>query len=409
MSKPTVLIIGGGAAGFFSACQLVETNNNFKIIILEKDKEVLKKVRISGGGRCNVTHDCYEPKELIKYYPRGEKELYGPFLQFQPRDTIDWFANNGVTLKTESDGRIFPVTDSSETIINCFQHICKKNQIEINLNCKVTSIKKWEEKWEILSVEKTFYADYLIVTAGSSPLIWNIITSLGHSIISPVPSLFTFKIKDKSLIELAGISLPRVTIKIKGLKYITEGPVLVTHWGLSGPAVLKMSAFAALNLHDLNYEFEIMINWVSEPLDKILAEIKLVKETDAKKQTGNVALNKIPNRFWLFLLRVSGIKPDEQWANLTKKQITDLAIQMTQMSLIVQGKSTNKDEFVTAGGISLKEINFKNFESKINKNLFFAGEILNIDGLTGGFNFQAAWTGAYLASKSILSKLNSGN
>jgi len=409
MSKPTVLIIGGGAAGFFSACQLVGTKSNCKIIILEKDKEVLKKVRISGGGRCNVTHDCFDPKELIKYYPRGERELYGPFLQFQPRDTIDWFANNGVILKTETDGRIFPVTDSSETIINCFQLICKKNQIEINLNCKVTSIKKWEEKWEIISVEKTFHADFVIVTAGSSPNIWNIITFLGHSVISPVPSLFTFKIKDKSLNELAGISLPKAIIKIKGLKYITEGPVLVTHWGLSGPAILKMSAFAALNLHGLNYEFEIIVNWLSEPTDKILTEIKRLKEVEAKKQTGNVTLNKIPNRFWLFLLKASGIQPDEQWANLTKKQITDLATQITQMSLLVQGKSPNKDEFVTAGGISLKEINFKNFESKLNENLYFAGEILNIDGLTGGFNFQAAWTGAYLASNSILSKLNSGN
>lgn len=409
MKKPTVLIIGGGAAGFFSACQLVGTKSNCKIIILEKDKEVLKKVRISGGGRCNVTHDCFDPKELIKYYPRGERELYGPFLQFQPRDTIDWFANNGVILKTETDGRIFPVTDSSETIINCFQLICKKNQIEINLNCKVTSIKKWEEKWEIISVEKTFHANFLIVTAGSSPLIWNIITLLGHSIISPVPSLFTFKIKDKSLNELAGISLPKAIIKIKGLKYTTEGPVLVTHWGLSGPAILKMSAFAALNLHSLNYEFEIVVNWLSEPTDKILTEIKRLKEVEAKKQTGNVTLNKIPNRFWLFLLKASEIKPDDQWANLTKKQITDLATQITQMSFLVQGKSPNKDEFVTAGGVSLKEINFKNFESKLNENLFFAGEILNIDGLTGGFNFQAAWTGAYLASKSILSKLNSGN
>jgi len=409
MSKPTVLIIGGGAAGFFSACQLVGTKSNCKIIILEKDKEVLKKVRISGGGRCNVTHDCFDPKELIKYYPRGERELYGPFLQFQPRDTIDWFANNGVILKTETDGRIFPVTDSSETIINCFQLICKKNQIEINLNCKVTSIKKWEEKWEIISVEKTFHADFVIVTAGSSPNIWNIITFLGHSVISPVPSLFTFKIKDKSLNELAGISLPKAIIKIKGLKYITEGPVLVTHWGLSGPAILKMSAFAALNLHGLNYEFEIIVNWLSEPTDKILTEIKRLKEVEAKKQTGNVTLNKIPNRFWLFLLKASGIQPDDQWANLTKKQITDLATQITQMSLLVQGKSPNKDEFVTAGGISLKEINFKNFESKLNENLYFAGEILNIDGLTGGFNFQAAWTGAYLASNSILSKLNSGN
>lgn len=409
MKKPTVIIIGGGAAGFFSACQLIDSKFIGKIIILEKDKEVLKKVRISGGGRCNVTHNCFEPRELSKFYPRGEKELYGPFLQFQPRDTIAWFLKYGVTLKTESDGRVFPVTNSSDTIINCFLQICNKQQVEIILSFKVTEILKTDGRWEIRSPERLLYADFLLVTSGSNLVIWNLMNSLGHSIVLPVPSLFTFKIKDKTLIELAGISLPKVTIKISGFKYITDGPIIVTHWGLSGPAILKMSAYAALTLHELNYEFEIIVNWVSESRDNILEDLKRIKETEAKKQIGSVPIHKMPNRFWIYLLLTSKIPSEQQWANMTKKQMSDLATQLTQMSLLVQGKSTNKDEFVTAGGVSLKEINFKNFQSKYHENLFFAGETLNIDGLTGGFNFQAAWTGAYLASKGILSKLNEGN
>lgn len=409
MKKPTVIIIGGGAAGFFSACQLIDSKFNGKIIILEKDKEVLKKVRISGGGRCNVTHNCFEPRELSKFYPRGEKELYGPFLQFQPRDTIAWFLKYGVSLKTESDERIFPVTDSSDTIINCFIQICKKQQVEIMLSFKVTEILKTDGIWEIRSPEKLLYADFLLVTSGSNIVIWNLMNSLGHTIVPPVPSLFTFKIKDKSLIELAGISLPKVTVKISGYKYITEGPIIVTHWGLSGPAILKMSAYAALTLFELNYEFEILVNWTSESRDNILEDLKRIKETEAKKQIGNIPIHKIPNRFWNYLLQSSKIPFDQQWANMTKKQMSDLATQLTQMSMLVRGKSTNKDEFVTAGGVALKEINFKNFQSKYHDNLFFAGETLNIDGLTGGFNFQAAWTGAYLASKGILSKLNEGN
>lgn len=405
MNKPTVIIIGGGAAGFFSACQLIDLKFTGKIIILEKDKEVLKKVKISGGGRCNVTHNCFDQRELLKFYPRGEKELYGPFLQFQPKDTIAWFLKNGITLKTESDGRIFPDTDSSETIINCFLNICNKNKIELILNFKVTDILKTEDKWEIRSPDKILFADFLLITSGSNIMMWNLVKKLGHTIFTPVPSLFTFKIKDKDLNDLAGISLPKVNVKINGLKYLSEGPTLITHWGLSGPAILKLSAFAAIDLKELNYEFEIFINWISQSRDNIMVELKRIKVTESKKKIGNVPIHKIPNRFWIYILQNSNISLDQQWANINKQQMSDLVTQLTQMSFFVQGKSTNKDEFVTAGGISLKEINFKNFQSKIHDNLFFAGEILNIDGLTGGFNFQAAWTGAYLASKGILTKI----
>lgn len=405
MSKPSVLIIGGGAAGFFAACLLIEKHKNLNIIILEKDKEVLRKVRISGGGRCNVTHACFEPIDLVKFYPRGEKELYAPFFQFQPKDTIKWFSKNGVSLKTEADGRMFPITDSSETIIECFMRICKKHQVDVKLGCRVTSISKVSSKWEVTFSEKTIHSDYLIITAGSSPSIWAILASLGHSIVPPVPSLFTFKVNDRTLNELAGISLPTVSVKITGLKYHTTGPVLITHWGLSGPAILKLSSWASIELHELKYDFNIEINWISYSYDDVLADLKKIKETEAKKQMGNVVMYKIPQRFWMYLLYISDIQPTQQWANTTKKQSQDLASSLTKCQLSIKGKSTNKDEFVTAGGISLKEINFKSFQSKIHENLYFAGEVLNIDGLTGGFNFQSAWTGAFILSNDISSKL----
>jgi predicted Rossmann fold flavoprotein len=405
MSKPTVLIIGGGAAGFFSACLLAENQSNIKITILEKDKEVLKKVRISGGGRCNVTHACFEHGDLVKFYPRGEKELYAPFLQFQPKDTIEWFSKNDVALKTEEDGRMFPVTDSSETIIDCFMRICKKHHVDVKLSCRVTSIRRIETKWEVTGSDKTYLSEYLIITAGSSPSIWTILASMGHTIVPAVPSLFTFKVNDKALNDLAGISLPAASVKILGLKHSTVGPILITHWGLSGPAILKMSAWASIELHELKYEFDIELNWISRTYEDVLTDVKQIKESDAKKQMGNVAMYKIPHRFWIYILHTSDIQSTQQWANITKKQTQDLARNMTKFTLRVKGKSTNKDEFVTAGGVSLKEINFKNFQSKIQENLYFAGEVLNIDGLTGGFNFQSAWTGAYIISKDIASKL----
>ena len=405
MSKPTVLIIGGGAAGFFSACLLAENQSNIKITILEKDKEVLKKVRISGGGRCNVTHACFEHGDLVKFYPRGEKELYAPFLQFQPKDTIEWFSKNDVALKTEEDGRMFPVTDSSETIIDCFMRICKKHHVDVKLSCRVTSIRRIETKWEVTGSDKTYLSEYLIITAGSSPSIWTILASMGHTIVPAVPSLFTFKVNDKALNDLAGISLPAASVKILGLKHSTVGPILITHWGLSGPAILKISAWASIELHELKYEFDIELNWISRTYEDVLTDVKQIKESDAKKQMGNVAMYKIPHRFWIYILHTSDIQSTQQWANITKKQTQDLARNMTKFTLRVKGKSTNKDEFVTAGGVSLKEINFKNFQSKIQENLYFAGEVLNIDGLTGGFNFQSAWTGAYIISKDIASKL----
>jgi predicted Rossmann fold flavoprotein len=405
MSKPTVLIIGGGAAGFFSACLLAENHSNIKITILEKDKEVLKKVRISGGGRCNVTHACFEHGDLVKFYPRGEKELYAPFLQFQPKDTIEWFSKNDVALKTEADGRMFPVTDSSETIIDCFMRICKKHHVDVKLSCRVTSIRRIETKWEVTGSDKIYLSEYLIITAGSSPSIWTILASMGHTIVPAVPSLFTFKVNDKALNDLAGISLPAASVKILGLKHSTVGPILITHWGLSGPAILKMSAWASIELHELKYEFDIELNWISRTYEDVLTDVKQLKESDAKKQMGNVAMYKIPQRFWMYILHTSDIQSTQQWANITKKQTQDLARNITKFTLRVKGKSTNKDEFVTAGGVSLKEINFKNFQSKIQENLYFAGEVLNIDGLTGGFNFQSAWTGAYIISKDIASKL----
>ncbi|CAL2059038.1 NAD(P)/FAD-dependent oxidoreductase [Tenacibaculum sp. 190524A05c] len=400
MSK--VIIIGGGAAGFFTAINAKELNPNLDISILEKGKDVLQKVKISGGGRCNVTHACFEPKELTKFYPRGQKELLGPFHQFMTGDTFEWFENKGVPLKIEGDNRVFPEANTSQAIIDCFQKEITRLNIKVLTSKGVTTFYQEEDKWIIKTKEEEFTADKLVIAAGSSKKIWDISKELNHSIIPTVPSLFTFNIKDDRITDLGGVSVPNATVKINGTKLENYGPLLITHWGMSGPAVLKLSAFGARILADKNYKYTVTVNWLSKSEDEVLEELTELKKVNARKQIGlKSPFQEIPRRLWERLIVASKIRLQQNWADINKNQITALAQQITKATFNADGKSTFKEEFVTAGGIDLKEINFKRFESKLHKNLFFVGEILNIDAVTGGFNFQNAWTGGWICANAL--------
>lgn len=400
-----IIIVGGGAAGFFTAINIVEKNPKLKVAILERGADVLQKVRISGGGRCNVTHACFDPKELVKFYPRGEKELRGPFHQFCSGDTIEWFENHGVELKIESDGRMFPVSNSSQTIIDCFLKSTQKLGIAVLTGQSVQSIFNIEiadEKfWKIETQTEKYLAEKLILATGSNPKIWEMLQSFGHAVISPVPSLFTFNIKDSRIKELPGVAA-QVTVKVKDTKLTSTGPLLITHWGMSGPAILKLSAWGARILHDKNYQFIIFVNWLNDA-DKEEVEKKLrnLKQEHAKKAVSKKSPFELTNRLWESLVLASGIETETKWADLSRTHLQNLANQLTNASFQVNGKSTFKEEFVTAGGIDLKEINFKTMESKLHKNLYFAGEIVNIDAITGGYNFQNAWTSGFIVANGI--------
>ena len=409
-----IIIVGGGAAGFFTAINIVENNPKLKVAILERGKTVLEKVRISGGGRCNVTHACFVPNDLVKFYPRGEKELRGPFHQFCSGDTIDWFEKHGVELKIEDDGRMFPVSDNSQTIIDCFLSATQKLGIQVLTGQSVQSIFKAEDYWKVETSRnfenETFACQKLIMTTGSNPKIWDMLTELGHTIVSPVPSLFTFNIKDARIKDLMGLSA-FAKVKVKNSKLEASGPLLITHWGMSGPGILRLSAWGARELFDKQYQFIIQVNWLNEvTFEETIDTLKELKQEHAKKAVSKKSPFDFPNRLWESLVLASGIGTstalgvtnETKWADLTKKQLTDLANQLTNGEFQVNGKSTFKEEFVTAGGIDLKEINFKTMESKLHKNLFFAGEIVNIDAITGGFNFQNAWTSGFIAAEAII-------
>ncbi|MBC7606235.1 MAG: NAD(P)/FAD-dependent oxidoreductase [Burkholderiales bacterium] len=398
-----IIIVGGGAAGFFTAINLVEKQPKLKVAILERGKEVLTKVRISGGGRCNVTHACFEPNELVKFYPRGEKELRGPFHQFAARETIEWFAQRGVALKIESDGRMFPVSNASQTIIDCFLAATQKLGIAILTGQSVQSIFKKENFWKIETQNENYLAEKLILATGSNPKIWELLQTLGHSVVAPVPSLFTFNTKDSRIKDLPGVSA-LVSVKVKDTKLQATGPLLITHWGMSGPAILKLSAWGARILFEKNYQFTIVVNWLKDT-DTADAEqlLKLIKQEQAKKAVSKKSPFDFPNRLWESLVFASGIESEIKWADLSKVQLQNLSNQLTNGSFQVNGKSTFKEEFVTAGGVDLKEINFKTMQSKLHENLYFAGEIVNIDAITGGFNFQNAWTSGFIVAQSITS------
>ena len=395
------LIVGGGAAGFFTAINIVERNPKAKVAILERGAEVLGKVRISGGGRCNVTHACFEPNELVKFYPRGEKELRGPFHQFCSGDTIEWFERHGVALKIEDDGRMFPVSNSSQTIIDCFLKATQQLGIKVLTGQSVQSIFKKDNYWKIDTQNQNYQAENLILATGSNPKIWEMLQEFGHAIIPPVPSLFTFNSKDPRIKELPGVSA-KVTVRVKDTKLEATGPLLITHWGMSGPAILKLSAWGARILHDKNYQFTLLVNWLNDlDTEEALAQLKTLKQEQAKKTVAKKSPFELTNRLWESLVLAAGISTETKWADLSKTQLQHLAQQLTNGVFQINGKSTFKEEFVTAGGIDLKEINFKTMESKIHPNLYFAGEIVNIDAITGGFNFQNAWTSGFIVANAV--------
>ena len=400
-SKYDIIIIGGGAAGFFTAINIVEMNPKLKVAILERGKNVLEKVRISGGGRCNVTHACFVPNDLVKFYPRGEKELKGPFHQFCSGDTIEWFEKHGVELKIEEDGRMFPVSNSSQTIIDCFLKAAQKLKIDVLIGHSVQELYQGENYWKISTNHEVFSCQKVVMATGSNPKMWELLQNLGHSIIEPVPSLFTFNIKDVRIKDLMGLSTV-ASVKVKKSKLQASGPLLITHWGMSGPGILRLSAWGARELADKKYQFAIQVNWLNETdFEEAIDLLKTIKEENSKKLVSKYAHFELPKRLWENLVKASGITEETKWADVNKKQLNTLAEQLTNAEFQVNGKSTFKEEFVTAGGIDLKEVNFKTMESKVLPNLFFAGEILNIDAITGGFNFQNAWTGGFIVAENI--------
>ncbi|MBQ48126.1 MAG: aminoacetone oxidase family FAD-binding enzyme [Zetaproteobacteria bacterium] len=410
VGRKKLIVIGGGAAGFFGAINAAEKNPNLDVTILEGSRRLLTKVKISGGGRCNVTHSCFNPRDLVKNYPRGEKELLGPFSRFQPEDTIAWYESRGVKLKTEQDGRMFPTTDNSDTIVKCLLSAAQKNDIQIKKGMLVKSVVfKDNHQFLVQTRDGEFIGDYLLLATGSSPIGYAIAKKLGHEIIEPVPSLFTFQIKSPLIDELMGLSFPEAELsmvphhadpqpKKKFKPFSFKGPVLITHWGLSGPAVLKLSAWGARELAASNYKASLTINWVNIS-NKIIFEKILERKNNLPKQSPRTrTLDPLPKRFWLRLLDVVGVDESSCWSDMSHQKIQDLSNLITHTNLDIQGKGEFKEEFVTCGGVNLKEVDFRSMASKINPNLYFAGEILNTDGITGGFNFQNAWTTSYIAA-----------
>lgn len=401
MIKKDIIIVGGGAAGFFAAINIAEQNPKLKVAILERGKEGLQKVKISGGGRCNVTHAEFVPSELVLNYPRGEKELLGPFHQFMTGDTIEWFEKRGVELKIEDDGRMFPVSNSSQTIIDCFLNEAITHGVEVLYNHSVKSINKEEQLWKLETSQGDFSAEKLLIATGSNPKIWQLLEDLGHSLSQPVPSLFTFDITDERIRDIPGVVALNVEVKVVGTDLRSDGPLLITHVGMSAPSILKLSAFGAIELAKLHYNFDIEINFIRQSFEDCLETLKSLKLDLAKKTIVKSAQFDLPKRLWKKLVLASDMSPETRWADLNKNQLEALSAQLTKAEFHVHGKSTFKEEFVTAGGIDLKEINFKTFESKLHNDLYFAGEVINVDAVTGGFNFQNAWTGAYIVAKSI--------
>ena len=397
-----VAIIGGGAAGFFSALSVKEHHPNSKVTIFEKSNKLLSKVKVSGGGRCNVTHACFSPSQLSKSYPRGGKHLKKAFSVFQTKDTIEWFSRRGVELKAEEDGRMFPTTDNSQTIIDCFLKEASQKNIKILEQSPIRKIVPEKEGYTLHLEGTSEHFNKVIIATGGSPKMsgfyW--LQQLGHSISPPLPSLFTFNIPSDQVKILMGLVVENATVRIQGTKLSHSGPVLITHWGMSGPAILKLSAWGARELAENNYNFNIQINWLSIKSDEDANEI-IDNELPhmRKKKIMNACPFEIPNRMWKFLLEKVGINPDSVWLELSKKNRNKLLNILLNDIYEVKGKTTFKEEFVTCGGIKLSDISFTSMESRVCKNLYFAGEVLDIDGITGGFNFQGAWTTGYIAGK----------
>jgi predicted Rossmann fold flavoprotein len=399
-NQQQLVVIGGGAAGFFAAISAASHHQDARVVLLEKSSKLLAKVKVSGGGRCNVTHHCFENRNLVKFYPRGERFLKKAFEQFSVKDTVAWFEAKRVTLKTEADNRMFPESNTSQTIVDTLLGKAKELGIDVRMSCAVKSIVPQGEVLEVITEAETLIANRVVVATGGSPkkegLAW--LQALGHQIVLPVPSLFTFNLPKHAITQLMGVTIPEVGVKLQGSKLQSEGPMLITHWGLSGPAILKLSAFGARELADKNYRFQFQINWLGslkehelrETLDSTLAEVK-------KRKISNRNPFGLPLRLWDYLLHRSEINPEKPWQELGKKPLNKLINTLLNDVYEANGKTTFKEEFVTAGGVSLNDVDPKTMMSKVVPNLYFAGEVLDIDGVTGGFNFQAAWTTGFIA------------
>lgn len=398
----SAIIVGGGAAGYFGACRLKAMNPQARVAIIEQSKP-LQKVLISGGGRCNVTHACFDPSELVLHYPRGSQELLGPFHRFGAGDTMQWFEERGVELKIEADGRVFPSSNRSESIANCLINECHKLGIEVMTAQRVLQFRRTENGFIIETKNELYECALLLLTTGSNKQIWDQLKALGHSIVSPVPSLFTFHLKPSIFKGLEGLSChAELTVPELGLR--ESGAVLITHWGISGPAVLRLSAWGARSMFEHNYRFQLLVNFMV--FADAEAFIQEKRKSCASKKLEKCKPDHIPGRLWLKLLQMSGVAPHKLWADLTRQEMENLMATLTQCGLQVNGKSTFKEEFVTAGGVKLDEIDFRKMESKKIPGLYFAGEILDIDAITGGFNFQNAWTCAWIAGEHMAKQIN---
>jgi predicted Rossmann fold flavoprotein len=422
MSSRRVIVVGGGAAGFFAGITCAEAAPDTEVIVLEKGPQFLSKVRISGGGRCNVTHACFDAREFATRYPRGAQELLSPFKQFQASDTVAWFESRGVKLKTESDGRMFPVTDSSQTIIDCLTRAARDAGVKLLANCGVEGVTRNETgKFELTlsphpvplpfgrgegesSVGNKMSCDHLLLATGGcrAAVAGQLAASLGHTLEAPVPSLFTFHVATSWLRGLAGISLESVEVSVPAAGLRERGPLLITHWGLSGPVILRLSAWGARELHELNYQFPLLVNWLpGAAAEAVTAELNSRRQTQPARLIVNTPWPPLPSRLWEQLVLAAGVPRETRWSALSRSAQHQLVQQLTRTEFAVTGKSLNKDEFVTCGGVRLSEVNFKTMESRICPGLYFAGELLDIDGITGGFNFQAAWTTGWLAGRAM--------
>lgn len=405
-NRRQVIVIGGGAAGFFGAIACAESAPEARVTLLEAAAAPLSKVRISGGGRCNVTHHCFDPAELVQHYPRGGKALRGAFTRFQPQDTIAWYKRRGVRLKTEADGRMFPTTDDSSTIVDCLMAETRRVGVTLRTKTAVTKVERTEAGFEVsLRSQEVLRCDRLLMATGSSAPGHRIAKSLGHTIESPVPSLFTFNIRDKALHGLAGLSVDPVAMKltVADAKPLPQtGPLLITHWGLSGPAVLKLSAWGARILHTKRYRGKLQVNWLpSLSFEQVREALLEAKEAFPKRAIANYCPLDLPKRLWRYWIEQAELADTLTWANLPKKALNRLVELVNRSTFLVEGKSAFKDEFVTCGGVKLSEVDFKTMASRRCPGLFFAGEILDIDGVTGGFNFQSAWTTGWLAGQAM--------
>lgn len=407
MGKPRVIIVGGGAAGFFAAIACAEANPEAEVLMFELTPNLLAKVRVSGGGRCNVTHACFEPRELVKRYPRGSRELLGAFSRWQPRDTLAWFAARGVELKTEDDGRMFPITDASATIVECLVRAASSARVQVRTNCGVKDVQCASEgpgfSVTLMSGE-TVMCDRILLATGGGKMAGglSLAQKLGHAIEPPVPSLFTFHVDDPRLKELAGLSVENAVVAVTSLKLREQGPLLITHWGLSGPVILRLSAWGARALQGVDYKFALTVNWLGGcTLETVRSELAGARSANPRKQVATWNPFSLPQRLWEKLVAGAGVSPTAIWTSVSNQLLAAIAAQIAAGEFVVAGKSMNKEEFVTCGGVRLSEVDFKTMQSRVCPGLFFAGEVLDIDGITGGFNFQAAWTTGWLAGMAM--------